>query len=179
MIIAGVDLSLTGTGLIVLNDGKVTRQELIKTKPTKSAKEEVLRLRRIVDQLLVVIKDECPNVVIIEGMAFMARNTTALVQLAGLNYLLRDELVKLGIPFVIVAPTSLKKFITGAGNTSKDQIMLHVFKKWDVTLLNDNLADAFGLAKCGEALIGKVGKLTQPEAEVIKLLQPQWINRDL
>lgn len=48
---------------------------------------------------------------------------------------------------LIVAPTSLKKYVTGRGNgIQKNQMLLHVFKKWNVEFSDDNAADSYGLA---------------------------------
>lgn len=48
---------------------------------------------------------------------------------------------------LIVAPTSLKKYVTGRGNgVQKNQMLLHVFKKWNVEFSDDNAADSYGLA---------------------------------
>jgi hypothetical protein len=48
---------------------------------------------------------------------------------------------------LIVAPTSLKKYVTGRGTgVQKNQILLQVFKKWNVEFTDDNAADSYGLA---------------------------------
>lgn len=48
---------------------------------------------------------------------------------------------------VIVAPTSLKKYVTGRGNgVQKNQMLLQVYKKWGVEFPDDNAADSYGLA---------------------------------
>jgi crossover junction endodeoxyribonuclease RuvC len=47
-----------------------------------------------------------------------------------------------------VAPTSLKKYITGKGTkVQKNQILLQVYKKWGVEFTDDNAADSYGLAR--------------------------------
>ena len=171
MRILGIDPSLTATGYIYLKDGKIEAQDLIKTKPTgDDRKKELERLMIIADSFTINLKID---LAVIEGLAFMARNTSALVQLSGLSYLIRERLYDNGIPFVIVAPTTLKKFITGKGNVKKDQIMLEVFKRYDVDLTDDNLCDAFGLAMIGRSLLDKSVKLTNPQKEVIELLKSQ------
>lgn len=172
-LIAGADLSLTGTGIVILENEEIIFQSLIKSKPTTSPLDEVVRLRGIINQIPLAQKGRLLDLVVIEGLAFMARNTTALVQLAGLNYLLRDTLVDLKIPFVIVAPTTLKKFVVGKGNAGKDEIMLHVYKKWGVELNNDNLADAYALAQIGLSLIGQNQTLNKPQTQVLQLMAEQ------
>lgn len=48
---------------------------------------------------------------------------------------------------LIVAPTSLKKYVTGRGNgVQKNQMLLQVYKKWGVEFPDDNAADSYGLA---------------------------------
>lgn len=169
----GIDLSLTGTGVVVLTNGKVV-EKLIKSKPTKNKTytEEIERILNIKKQIISVIEEHEPELVLIEGMAFMARNTTALVQLAGLNYLIREYLFQYNIPFAIVAPTSLKKFITGNGAAKKDVMLMEIYKKYDIAFVDDNIADGFALAKIGECVMNDC-KLNKTEQEVITLIRQQ------
>jgi crossover junction endodeoxyribonuclease RuvC len=171
--ILGIDPSLTGTGCVYLVNGKLHEKKLIKTKP--SGENRVTEIKRLQE-----IRDACcldeVEMVVMEGMAFMARNTTSLMQLAGLNYLIRDQLVKNKIPFIIVAPTTLKKFISGKGNAPKDQMMMEVYKRYGVTLTNDNLCDAYALAMIGSVLTDRKIKTTKFQKEVIALLEPQLKN---
>jgi crossover junction endodeoxyribonuclease RuvC len=107
-----------------------------------------------------------------ESIALMARNTTALAQLCGLNYMLRDVCYR-NYTTYMVAPTGLKKFITGKGNCAKELILLEVYKRYKMSFDNNNLADSFGLAKIGEALITPGLELTKPQQEVIAVLRKQ------
>jgi len=174
MIALGADLSLTGTGVSVLEDGKVKEQTSIKSSPVgKKAKDEIVRLRTIVSSLMEIVDKYKPDVVVLEGIAFMSRNTTALAQLAGLNYMVRSALVERGIPFLIVAPTTLKKYVTGSGNASKDVMMLETYKRFGVSILDNNIADAYGLAQVGTAVLNTEHKTTKFQKEVIKLVSTQ------
>lgn len=178
--IVGLDLSLTSTGVVILEKGKIVIEKVIKSKPNGDGPiQEMVRLNSIIDGInAILLKHKPVDMVLIEGLAFMARNTTALVQLAGLNYMIRNFLLNnkdlLGLKegMVIVAPTTLKKFITGKGNANKEIMMLEIFKKYNQTFYDNNLADAFGLAACGEAIING-NKLTVPQQEVINLLNKQ------
>ena len=145
----GLDLSLTGTGVVVLNDGKLIEQKLIKSKPTPDGKpkDEVIRIRTIVDDIGLMVEKYHPSVGVIEGLAFMVKNATALVQLSALNYFTRSMLMNSGVPFIIVAPTSLKKFATSNGAAKKDVMLIEVYKRWGVTILDDNINDAYCLAQ--------------------------------
>ena len=172
----GIDLSLTSTGIIKLEDGKIQKRQLIKTKPTgQNPLEELKRLEYIRD----TIDTTDVDIAIIEGLAFMARNTTALVQLAGLNYLTRERFYLEEIPFIIVAPTTLKKFISGKGNCPKDLILLETYKRYHVSFKDDNLCDAYVLARIGEALLDKKVKLTKFQEEVINLINEQYEKHEI
>ena len=171
----GLDLSLTGTGIVVLTNGKLTRKELIRSKPVGDRPtDELQRIRKIVSDIGGILSEYDPTVVCIEGLAFMARNTSALVQLAALNYMIRAIIFDRAIPFYIVAPTSLKKFITGKGNSDKNVMMMDIYRDYDLQFVEDNQADGFELAAVGAALLETpINKLTVPQKEVVELIKKQ------
>lgn len=171
MITLGVDPSLCATGIVILNDGKIEEKRLIKTKPTGDDKvKELERLMEIVEMIEI---DPRIDLLVMEGIAFAARNSVALAQLSGLNYFIRLAAYDCQVPFVICQATTLKKFATHKGNCPKDNVMMEVYKRWHVTLADNNICDAFVLAKIGEALLDDKVKLTQPQREVIELLRKQ------
>lgn len=172
---AGVDLSLTGTGVVVIKDGKIVEQKLIKSKPSGDQPiHEIERMMVIVNEVTLGCIKKHPEIqlVAIEGIAFKARNTTAMAQLCGLNYMLRAMLREAEIKFVIVAPSSLKKFITSKGNAQKDNIMLSVFQRYGETLTDNNIADAYGLSRVAEACTMNK-KIPQFQEEVATLIKKQ------
>lgn len=68
---------------------------------------------------------------------------------------------------IIVAPTSLKKYVTGRGNgVQKNQMLLQVYKKWGVEFSDDNAADSYGLAH----IVSGKGKM-EYEKEIYEKLQ--------
>lgn len=74
----------------------------------------------------------------------------------------------------IVAPTSLKKFVTGKGNSAKNEMLLAVYKKWGVEFHNDNEADAYGLARMAEYLdCGVPSTAPKYERDTIAALTPE------
>ena len=178
--VVGVDSSLTASGYaIVREDGTVLSSGVIKSKPMGDKPiDETRRILKITEACLQKIDEYLPvtnpDLIVIEGLAFLARNTTALVQLSGLNYLIRTCLTELQWPFCIIQPTSLKKFITGSGKGDKDMMLLKVFKNYGFEALDNNANDAYALAVCGLALLGKpLIKMTQPQQEVLTLLKKQ------
>lgn len=188
MISIGIDLSLTKTGYAIVSsggeDGKgiVISSGVIKSKPCGDLPiHEITRISKILDELNEKVNDgvdQDPDIVAIEGLAFMAKGTS-LVQLAGLNYMLRASLMISDWKFIIVAPTTLKKFITGSGKGDKDMMMLNVYKNYGFDSLDNNEADAFALAACGLATIGSpICKLGAPQKEVINLLSKQLCKKE-
>lgn len=73
----------------------------------------------------------------------------------------------------IVAPSALKKFATGKGTgVKKNQILLAVYRKWDVEFTDDNAADSYVLAKVAEAADGESRvPLLAYEQEVVSALR--------
>jgi len=172
----GLDLSLVGTGVIVLKDGEIIEQHLIKSKPVGDKPiNELKRIRKIVSQIEDILSDleDLPSLACVEGMAFMARNTTALVQLSALNYMTRALLADYGIPFVIVAPTSLKKHTTGSGASKKDVMLIETYKRYNVTLLDDNENDAYNLAQVALSLATDKKDIPKFQEDVLTLLKKQ------
>lgn len=157
-----------------MEDDRVVHSGLIKSKPTGARPcDETSRMMKILAAITEIVYTYRPGLVIIEGIAFMAKNTTALAQLAGLNYLVRGMLYEEGIDFLVVAPSSLKKFITGKGNVQKDVMMLETYKQYGLSLLDDNVVDAHALARVGLALKGGGDTISATKKSVINLISSQ------
>ena len=177
--VVGCDLSLTKTGLIILQeDGKVLLQGLVKSKPGGDKPvDETRRMMKIVEEIFFMadasLGDKEPDLVVIEGLAFLATGTS-LTQLSFLHHVTRAICETLDWKFVICFPTTLKKFATGSGKGDKDMISLAVYKNYGYEAPDNNLADAYTLAAAGMALLGSPLKaLFTPQQEVIQLLKKQ------
>ena len=89
--------------------------------------------------------------VYMEGVSYGSVGSAALVDLAFLNASIRMLLRQRGIPFIIISPTSLKKFACANGQAEKD-IMIDAWKRMDFNISNikdvkvDDLADSYFLA---------------------------------
>lgn len=94
-----------------------------------------------------------PSLILIEGYAHGAQFVTAkLCEFGGiLRYNLIDCIDEkspyLANPILEVAPNTLKKFITGKGNSPKDQMGAHVAKRFGELFKNNDEVDAFSLWK--------------------------------
>ena len=148
--ILGLDLSLTETGFCVIDfDGKfdvLKDKGLIKTKL-----KGVERLEYLENSLKYLIKEFKPDIAILEGYAMGIRGgrTFNIGEWGGIA---RLTLFKKKVKYLSVSPKSLKKYATGNGNSDKNMMLKTVFQKWGFDATDDNVADAFALAKVGSAI---------------------------
>lgn len=126
------------------------------------------RWHRYLSALDALLDKHKPRYAVIEGYGFA--RTANILPLVELGSLIRNQLTLRGISWIEVAPSSLKKFTTGKGNATKDQMVLTVNELWDIGTRDDNIADAYALAKLGEVFFE--GALTSERGqEVIDMLK--------
>lgn len=88
----------------------------------------------------------------IEGVSFGTTGSSALMDLVGLNFVVRTRLMECGYPFLIVSPTDNKKVAVGNGQATKDLmvysfVMLHPeMGDFDKVTKIDDVADAYFLS---------------------------------
>ena len=163
--VIGLDMSLTGTGVVALRDGKLLENMRIEPK----AKGGVPRLLEIEKEITAHLACVKPQLVIIEGYAFARPNQAH--QIGELGGVIRRMLVIGGWRYIEVAPKMAKKFCTGKGTAPKEIILQQVYKRWGAEFQTSDEADAYVLAKIGEALLAKERTLTAFQAEVIHELE--------
>jgi crossover junction endodeoxyribonuclease RuvC len=170
-IFVGIDGSLTGTGIASLDS--VSNQFTIKTIKTGAHDfpNDLDRLQHIADNILASIPPET-KLVAVEDVFISKFQVGSGMKLIGLAFILRMSLYKSKIPFFLVSPTQLKKFISSKGNSSKDMISKDVYKFYGVDCKDDNQADATVLSKISQSLFaylnGKDLNVLRPQMEVIK-----------
>lgn len=139
----GIDPSLTGTGIILIDkDKEIHKQELVKTKPSMEIEE---RLHVIMNELVFITGIIKPHIYI-EGLSYGSMSQR-MFQLAGLHYYIRTTLFLNKTKFSIIPPTTLKKWLTGKGNSKKELMILNCYKKFGVSFNDNNLCDAYCLAR--------------------------------
>ena len=155
----GIDQSYSGFGVTLLGeDGSFV------TTVTKFESTGVDRLKEIHDYVGEIVDGAWYTVqdVAMEGYAYGSQMANMAGELGAT--------VKLALyptKPLIVAPTSLKKYVTGKGNAgAKSQMILQVYKKWNVELLDDNAADSYGLARIASGYA-----TTEYEKEVLGKLE--------
>lgn len=128
----GIDQSLSRTGVSNIVKDKL-KLRAVETKIKGSNK--YISIARKINSILK--KDE-PNLVAIEGYAFGTKwGREQMGELAGL---IKYFLFKRKIPFFIIAPPTVKKWI---GVKEKENIIKEVYKQYKIDAKNNDEADAF------------------------------------
>lgn len=100
-------------------------------------------------------------------MAHMAGELGGLVKLE-LRHWFPEENAKYPL---IVVPSQVKKYVTGKGmGVKKNQILMHVYKKWGVEFDDDNAADSYALARIAAGM----QDLAYEKDILKKLLDPKY-----
>ena len=172
-VICGLDLSLNKTGVMVLNaKGDIIHQECIdideankvikenwkiENKDKLKSKEYTVkndynhdlksmpRLSFIKERILEILKEFKVTKIAIEGYSFSSRGRSVF-DLGELGGAIRLALYENSYAYVDVSPSSVKAFII-IGNADKEQMRLGIISKYGHNFENDNIADAFALAR--------------------------------
>lgn len=174
----GIDPSIRSTGMCVIEDENIkgARYYLITSSVTKkfikNAKnlisiiqyehvtpaspsaldKELAKTHNVISAAALIkhiIKTEHPDVVVLEAVAFAANGT--IDQLAGLNYIIRQDTLEAECKLVVVSPSVIKKNAIGNGAAGKEDMI----RAWFVVqpqfaVLSsqkvDDLADAYFMA---------------------------------
>lgn len=172
--VVGLDLSLTATGLGTTRSGGPAGVQTIKSKGPKDATLEERR-----DRLHNLARDIqlaalAADVVVIEQPAYNQTGGSHHDR-SGLWWLVVDWLVD-EVPTVVeVAPQVVKKYATGKGNASKDEVLAAVVRRYaDVDVANNNEADALVLAAIGARLAGHPIEASLPQTNLDALAKVRW-----
>ncbi len=162
--IVGIDASLTGTGVVGLGYGPKPVSRHI-----ASGQFGVLRLIEIRDVVKRLIRDA--DLVVLEGYSFGSQGR-AIFQTGELGGVLRVLIHEAGKRLMEVAPTQVKKFVTGSGGAKKETIILAVYKRWGMEFKYNDEADALTLCYVGQAVLdteaGVDPKLTLAQQETVR-----------
>jgi Holliday junction resolvasome RuvABC endonuclease subunit len=171
----GIDQSYSGLAFVVIDvDGNLVGENLAKFEPKKhgSGIDRLLDIYTHILSLLYRYGDI--SQIVMEGYSAASKfgreqagELGAIVKLAIREHFDPDD--PTGYP-TIIQPTSVKKFTTGSGATKKSGMMLAVYKKWGYSTTDDNLADAYALARIARAL--DIGTEFAYEADALKVVKP-------
>jgi len=165
IIYCGLDLSLTGTGVCIID-----RQGTpIFTKTLKIKTKGMERLFNIRTAIQDILNEYKPTFICTEGYSMGSRAGQAF-SIGELGGVIKLMLYLRDWEYKDVAPTQVKKFGAKKGNASKDQVMMNVYKEWGFEASDNNVCDAFVLAQIARALKQTV-PLRSYQTEVIITLR--------
>lgn len=143
MDVAGLDLSMTGTGVATSRAGQV-ETSIIRPQGTGDQ-----RLAQIAHRVL----SRCAGaeLVLIEG--YLNHSHTA--GITGMVHgAVRTALIEAQIQYATFPPSNLKKFATGRGNATKTDMALAALKRGGMEFRDDNQCDAWWLMVAALAYTG-------------------------
>lgn len=166
MLSLGIDPSTAATGLVLLSEINFTPLLECEIKPKASLKG-MARLEFITHEIMKTIHANKPDVIAIEGYSLNTKHASSIIPLVELGGLLRFFLYLDGFEWLSPRASTLKKFVTGSGTAKKDEVMMHVLKRWGHTSQSNNTADAYVLAAMGLAAKGGLTGITKVQTEII------------
>ena len=133
----GLDLSLTASGVFIIDDNTNTILQTCLGVPQQGI-ERLFFLRSKFNEIL----DTHPiTFACLESGAYNEKGR--LFQIGELYGLVTLLLYEKGIPYISAAPLAVKKYVSSIGkNQGKGAVMLDVFKMYGLSIYNDNEADA-------------------------------------
>lgn len=160
--VLGLDLSLTATG-VAHCDGTT---DTWKVDATGAERLRVIRDR------VVSLLDAAVDLVVIEDYAF-SRAGAHSHEIGELGGVVRLALHVVGVPWVPVLPTSLKKYATGKGNATKPDMRMALFQRFGIDERDDNRVDALWLRAMALDHYGEP-VVTMPAAHREALTKVSW-----
>lgn len=174
--VIGIDASLTSTGFCILYED-VKNMKLLAVKGGKLRGAE--RLAYFQEQLVYLLTEYTPKFALIENYAYSVGVGGRVFDVGELGGVVRLTLFQQSVPYDVVAPPSVKKYITGSGRCEKDVIIKEVYKNYGIDTNDNNLADAVVIAKIAESIWKKRNdvevKLKKYEKEVVDKIMKEVV----
>jgi crossover junction endodeoxyribonuclease RuvC len=171
-IVVGIDQSATSTGICGLDEsGCIVFLDRIV--PPKSVKDTE-RLVYIRDAIRTCVSKYTVVMAIMEGYSYGSTNKKFI--LGEVGAVVKLTMADADIPLKGAAPTQLKKFVTGNGNSSKQQIIASIKHKWNVEIAQNDMADAYGLARIALEIIHPSSN-RRPELEIIQKITNKTLHK--
>ena len=172
-VICGLDLSLNKTGVVILSSSgdkiheecidieevnkEIKKKWKIENSDKLKSKEytvkdnynhdlkSMARLKYIKDRILTILDEFKVTKIAIEGYSFSSKGRSVF-DLGELGGAIRLALYEKKYQYIDVSPSSVKAFII-IGNADKEQMRLGILSTYGYNFDNDNIADAFALAR--------------------------------
>ena len=139
----GLDLSLGSSGIVIIDNN----YQIIYKDTLKVLQLGVERLYFLEAQLKKVL-DNYNEIIIscIESPAY--RETGKIFELGEWAGIVKLELFKRSIPYIMAAPLALKKYVSGEGKSKgKETVLLDIYKNFNEEIRQDDEGDSYILSR--------------------------------
>lgn len=176
--VVGLDLSLTSTGM-----SDFSTHRTVQTASTDPVEYRLDRLVKEAQRFVVGSAEwfQCATLVVIEAGAFSRNAQTGHEELAALRLMVRHRMWRLGVPFAMVPPTTLKLYTAGHGKASKQDMHNAIRERHNVDLMSVMVkdgrydqVDAVALAAMGYARINQPMCVQGMPGPLASLNAVQW-----
>lgn len=175
MIIAGVDPSLTSTGIAIYRGAGDVHVQTIRSegKASHTDHDHLPRIVSIRNRLMDVLIGEEIDLVVYEGRANSKFDQGVIHWLWG--ELFKTMVLGARLPVVVCPPSTMKKMVTDNGNAGKLIVAQRLGKMWpDLEFAADDESDAVGLMTCGLVKYRQEVPFTVLERHRLAIAKMEW-----
>jgi Holliday junction resolvasome RuvABC endonuclease subunit len=189
VIVAGLDTSLTSTGLVIVGTAddyprrvqlhRIESKAPITGRDQKTGKKLPPTLKQRLDRITdiedrIVARLSGVELVTIESPSFGSVGSASR-DLAGLWWRVVGKVDQLGIPVAEVSPSGRIKYALGTGRGDKDRVLAAVIKRYpDLDVTGNDIADALVLAAMGARWLGNPIEDSLPANHVAAMDGAHW-----
>jgi Holliday junction resolvasome RuvABC endonuclease subunit len=165
MNIAGLDLSITATG-IARHDGSTYT-----VRPTTTGDRRLIAIRDAVGLTVGMSSGLC-DLAVIEDLPTHAHSAGITGMVHGA---VRSALLQWAVPYVLITPASVKKYACGKGNATKADMRMALYQRAGLDLRDDNQVDAWWLRAAAHDHYGEP-VVQVPQSHRAALTKVNWPN---
>lgn len=192
MIVAGLDLSLTNAGVVVISTEPLTISESLhsskpgkrvtldpvasgrKLKPIYPVTDRAERLMMLADSILAALPPVL-DLAVVEAPSFASIGGFT-HERSGLYWMIMTQLVQ-HCEIAEVAPRTRALYATGKGSADKMSVVDATLARHKLSFKDDNMIDAFVLASMGLRSLDHPLETDLPQAQIDALKSVYWHNR--
>lgn len=181
MSVAGIDLSLTSTGVaLVYNDAEIKTHRIKSTGKKGATVASTSRRLELIGCEVVKFATAgyclpgAVDLAVIEAPSYGSTHGSQ-HERGGLWWQVVRLLLDLGIPVATVAPQGRAKYATGKGNSGKDDVLAAAIKRYpQAEIIGNDVADAVILAAMGQRWLGRPIEGSLPAPNLLAMDGATW-----
>ncbi|MEO0191665.1 MAG: crossover junction endodeoxyribonuclease RuvC [candidate division WOR-3 bacterium] len=144
----GVDTGANAVGICVVESERVLATCDLRPKGSLGQ-----RLLSIYSEMLRVIDEFAPDLLVMEAVIYHKNPKTALIMGAARGAVLLAAAER-SIPVKEISPTAVKKAVSGTGRAGKESVAYMIKRLYNIQgEVSEHVADALAVAWCGETIL--------------------------